>query len=304
MRPFDIRQIVVPTDMAETTLPALRWARLFAERFHSRITILYADPVTFPLDFAGAGLAGATLPRIEAKLRDELIQHVAPVLGGLPYESVVTAGQPIPAILETAREVKAGLIVAGKHRYRGWQRALLGSVSDGVIYGAECPVLIVAADYHGQERAVLEAVVPKSIVCPVNFTTVARESLHAAARLAEVFGAELVVVHVIESEDLAGADGAEARVREWLESEGGCNCSYRELVLRGSAAESVLDAAEDIGAGLIVVGAQHRFFRNATVIGTTADRLIRFASCPVLVVPRAAVASTERAALAAGVTAR
>jgi hypothetical protein len=38
-----------------------------------------------------------------------------------------------------------------------------------------------------------------------------------------------------------------------------------------------------------VIGAQHKLFRDATVIGTTTERLIRFASCSVLVVPRQVV---------------
>jgi nucleotide-binding universal stress UspA family protein len=48
----------------------------------------------------------------------------------------------------------------------------------------------------------------------------------------------------------------------------------------------VLDCADDLGADLIVIGAQHERFRDETVIGTTTERLIRFARVPVLTVPR------------------
>jgi nucleotide-binding universal stress UspA family protein len=58
--------------------------------------------------------------------------------------------------------------------------------------------------------------------------------------------------------------------------------------VRGGPAERVLDCADDVGADLLVVGAQHKLFRDATVVGTTTERLMRFASCPVLVVPRPA----------------
>jgi hypothetical protein len=52
----------------------------------------------------------------------------------------------------------------------------------------------------------------------------------------------------------------------------------------------VLDCAEDLGADLIVIGAQHKRFRDETIIGTTTERLVRFARVPVLTVPRRAAA--------------
>ena len=107
--------------------------------------------------------------------------------------------------------------------------------------------------------------------------------------MANAFGAHLVIVHVIEADEITDVSADEEKVRKWIAPELQDRCSYRELVVRGGAAERVLDCADDLAADLIVVGAQHRFFRNATVIGTTAERIIRFASCPVLVVPREAV---------------
>ena len=81
----------------------------------------------------------------------------------------------------------------------------------------------------------------------------------------------------------------EARVRRWIAPELQEVCSYRELVVRGGPAERVLDCADDVGADFLVIGAQHKLFRDATVLGATSERVIRFASCPVLVVPRAVV---------------
>ena len=65
--------------------------------------------------------------------------------------------------------------------------------------------------------------------------------------------------------------------------------TFHELTMRGGAAERVLDCVDDLGADLLVIGAQHKFFRETTVIGTTTERLVRFAQCPVLTVVRAAL---------------
>jgi nucleotide-binding universal stress UspA family protein len=127
------------------------------------------------------------------------------------------------------------------------------------------------------------------ILCPVNFTDVARDALQAAVRMATIFGARLHLVHVVEEGEQANPSMDEEKVRMWIGGEWQDICSYREIVVRGGAAERVLDCAEDIGADLIVMGAQHKTFRDVTVIGTTTERVTRFASCPVLIVPREAM---------------
>jgi len=129
-----------------------------------------------------------------------------------------------------------------------------------------------------KRRALMPAVT--KIVCPINFSDVSRDSLRTAESIARMFGCELVVVHVVEN-------AADERAIPELPA----NCTYRQIVLRGGAAERVLDYIEDAGADLLVIGAQRKLFRDATVIGTTTERLIRFAHVPVLTVVSAAVSA-------------
>jgi nucleotide-binding universal stress UspA family protein len=204
---------------------------------------------------------------------------------GRAYDIVVTVGQPVPTILETAKERHADMIIMGTHLRHGWRRAILGSVSEGVLHGSECPVLTVATR-DGYVSATPYAIT--NVMCPVNFTDVARESLRVAGRIAEAFGARLTIVHVIENDEVVDPKADEERVRKWIAPELQDVALYRELVVRGGPAERVLDCADDLGADFLIIGAQHKLFRDATVIGTTSERMIRFASCPVLVVPRQA----------------
>ena len=60
-------------------------------------------------------------------------EHVGPILAGAPYEIFVTSGSPATAIVETAREKGADLLVIGTHGHHGWRRALLGSVAESVL---------------------------------------------------------------------------------------------------------------------------------------------------------------------------
>jgi nucleotide-binding universal stress UspA family protein len=295
MKPFVVTSILAPTNLSESSLPALRYTRLLAERFSAKVTVMYTDPIVYAADLDGPPAALGyllTTPEHQARLRDEVARYAGQVMTDRAFDVDVTVGRPIPAILESAREHNADLIVMGTHRLHGWRRALLGSVSDGVLHGSTCPVLAVA-DADSSISAMPYAIT--NIMCPVNFTDVARESLHVAARLAEAFHAHLTIVHVLETDEVTDIKAHEELVRQWVSPELQDICSYRELVVRGGAAERVLDCADDLSADFLVVGAQHRPFRDATVLGTTTERVIRFASCPVLVVPREAVAVETKA---------
>jgi nucleotide-binding universal stress UspA family protein len=287
MNPFVITSILAPTDLSDSSIPALRYARFFADRFAAKLTVVHVDPLVYPLEVAGPfdELYINTSPEHQARLRAEVEQQTGAIMAGRPYEIDISNGQPIPSILGAAKERNADFIVMGTHLRHGWRRALLGSVSEGVLHGSECGVLTVSAR-DGQMRS--EPCAITNVLCPVNFTGVARESLHVAGRIAQAFGARLTIVHVLEADEVTNVDADEQRVRSWVAPELQQMCSYRELVVRGGAAERVLDCADDLGADFLVIGAQHKLFRDATVIGTTTERLLRFASCPVLVVPRPA----------------
>jgi nucleotide-binding universal stress UspA family protein len=283
METFAVTRILVPTDLSDSGEVVLRYARLLAERFGAELMLFYSDPIVYPMDLLGNApsmYVGVT-PEHSANLENEVRVYADHLLEAIDYKVVVAVGQPIPMILREAHERAVDLIVMGTHGLRGWRRALLGSVAEGVLHSAECPVLTVnKLDGHIVPEAVTR------ILCPVNFTEVARESLRFAAGLARKLGCELVIVNVVEPGEQINDAETEQRVRRWIAPEIPENATYRQVVLRGGAAERVLDCVEDIGADLLVIGAQHRLFRDATVIGTTSERLVRFARCPVVTVVR------------------
>lgn len=295
MKRFPITTILAPTDLSESSAAPLRCSRLLADRFSARLTVMYADPIAYPVDYVvpTKGLYVTPSKEHTTDLREAIDTQARGLMGDTPYEALVTIGQPVPAILAAADERHADLIVMSSHGRRGWRRALLGSVCEGVLHGSRCPVLIVPSRERRDEPQHAIA----KILCPINFSPVARQALAAAAEIAAAFGAHLTIVHVIEADDLTDSAADEARVREWIPADLRQTCAYRELVLRGGPAERVLDCADDLGSNLLVIGAQHRIFRDSTVIGTTTERIVRYASCPVLVIPRVAQPATaERAA--------
>jgi hypothetical protein len=62
---------------------------------------------------------------------------------GVSVTGLIYSGKPYEAIITTAKEKKADLIVVGSHGRSGIDRLLMGSVTERVIGLAECAVLVV-----------------------------------------------------------------------------------------------------------------------------------------------------------------
>ena len=287
MREFHLKRILVPTDLSQSSIIALRYARLFAERFSAGLSIFHVDPLPVLND----SIWVAESPDHFAKLENDIRAWADPALNGIPYTVAAIEGDPVRDIVRRAGDDRDDLIVMATHGLRGWRRAILGSVTESVVHRGECPVLSVSRPQESQPD--FTPAITK-ILCPINFTDVSRDALEYASRLAGAFDCRLVIVHVVDDQDAIREVVAEEDVRSWIAPAVQNRCSYREIMLRGGAAERVLDCAEDIRADLVVIGAQHKLFRDETTVGATTERLVRFARMPVLAIPRRLVEDRER----------
>lgn len=273
------QRILVPTDLSDFAGTALRWGGLFQRNAGAKLTLLFASELYVPIDVI-EGPAAYVLqrqPEFRARMADELRGHVERYLpdAGDSVEHRIVDKAPSQAIVETADAIDADLIIMGTHGRTGWRRVLLGSVTETVVHHTNRPVLCIPA---GAPPSI------KKILCPVDFSTIARAALDQAAELAELFDAELLLVHVTEAGTAVEVAGEFAA---WIAPQVRNRVRYFHLAA-GNAAEETIRMAANVEADLIVVGAQHKRFADATVIGTTAERVIRFAKRPVLAVMGAA----------------
>lgn len=141
----------------------------------------------------------------------------------------------------------------------------------------------------------------KTILAPVDFSEPSRQALHYAALFARQFGAKLAVISVIEPviyPDFAyfplsmESDKVVASVRTKLET----LCKRQKLdpaligkilVRVGNPFQEICAAAEGMKADLIIVATHGRTGFKRVWLGSTAERVVRHAHCPVLVVRRA-----------------
>jgi nucleotide-binding universal stress UspA family protein len=143
-----MRTILVPIDFSEVTERVVDTATSLAQAFSSKLCLLHVaapDPAFVGWD------PGPDVVRHQraTDLRDEhrRAQDLAEELRGrgLEAQALLVQGPTVETILERAAKLEADLIVLGSHGHGALYRALLGSISEGVVRKATCPVLIVPA---------------------------------------------------------------------------------------------------------------------------------------------------------------
>jgi nucleotide-binding universal stress UspA family protein len=279
---FQPKNILSPIDLSPVSDAVLRWAGLFANKFKTRVEVLYADWWEPPRYFTQAQIQELSRQEQEGEnvLRKELEAVAKAALNDLaPYNVTVVEGHPTPQILERAKKLMTTLIVMGSHGRTGMARLRLGSVAEDAVRASLCPVLIVKSVRDPGRIPAIE-----NILCPVNFTSLSRQCLELSSELASVLGAKLWVVHATDHDE-AHLEEIRGRVCGWVPQEVRGRCEVSEVVRQGNAAEQIVLMAREHAADLIVMGAQHQPFLEFTTLGTTTERVMRHSLTSVLVVP-------------------
>lgn len=148
-------RILVPVDLSTDSAPLVRYAAGISARAGGELTILHV----YARETAATALReeGLFIDLYVGRLRSEVryLQAQAGTAGTKARVEVI-AGDPAARIAARAHELRADLIVMGTHGRTGLPRLLMGSVAEGVLRQAPCPVLLVPVRIlaaEPQERA-------------------------------------------------------------------------------------------------------------------------------------------------------
>lgn len=140
----------------------------------------------------------------------------------------------------------------------------------------------------------------KKILVAIDFSENSECAFDYALTLAIQFNAELTIIHVInEPVDLRGfyvphisfeqlekeiEEGAEKMMEAFCRSKLGSFLNYKTAIVTGIPYDEITAAAVRIDASLIVIGTHGRTGLDRILFGSTAERVVRSACCPVLTV--------------------
>ena len=287
-----LQTILAATDFSSTADTGVDWAIELAKDHGARIELIHAllvpsratDFVPSPPDFTDAlqEAASGRLNEINSRVRDS----------GVEVSSELRLGIPSQVILETAIDKDADLIVVGTRGLSGFRHLLLGSTAERVVQHAHCPVLTVHPGDTDKHRPI------ETVMVPTDFSRDAETAYFAALTLlGKTRRTKVVLLHVYHLpyeytaygtiptsldyfKDIEGA--AEDRLATLADELRQQGFQVETIAREGFPPEVILAEAEAAGADLIAMGTHGRTGLAHLVLGSTAERVVQRADCPVL----------------------
>jgi nucleotide-binding universal stress UspA family protein len=274
---------------------ALAWAEQLAKQHAALLVLVHA--------VGGDSFAAPPFVPLLREHHDEIRARLATQLDraaerarrdGLKIECELAVGSASGVVAAAVRRRHADLVVAGTRGRTSWNRLLLGSTAARLVRNAGCPVLTIHPTDVGSPRPV------RTVLVPTDFSEDAALAADAAIGILGKPDRRLVLLHAYQippeatylpahiMRDAVSAVEAEARhtIEELAGKVRGTGIAVETVTCEGYAPQVILDQAKSIGADLIAMGTHGRFSIDRLFLGSTAERVLASAPCPVLTVRR------------------
>jgi nucleotide-binding universal stress UspA family protein len=284
-----IDRILFPTDFSDAATTAFPQAAALADWHDADLHILNVLEDRSKME----GALPASLSTLKTWLGPLPSSMTPPRLEALSLtQHQVEADAPVERILAYAEDQDIDLIVMSTHGRRGLSRALLGSVTEAVVRRAPCPVFVVRSGEPAPQQHAI-----RRILVPVDFSDASKEAVLHAREIAQTYGAEIDLLHVVEEVIYPSAYGIGdayfptqnilKKVEDTLGDMAREEIGYEHVTISavvGYAPLSIIDYAEKNESDLIVIATHGRAGFDRLLMGSVAERVFRRAPVPVLVV--------------------
>ena len=312
---YSPRSILCATDLSEESNFALLHGVAMAKRWGARLTVCHAIDVAAVQEglFVAVPVPAEAIEEARARAAAEIRDLMKG--SSVSWELRILEGRAAVEVPRLAADIGADLVIAATHGRSGWKRALLGSVTEQLVHDLEAPLLTVPPRDRSTKADGAEFA-PRKIVLGCDFSPDSALAVSHAASLAREYEAELHLVHVLEPSiyrtleksvtelvlrlEKTVREIVRIRLRELLPPEVSDCGRVATAVLSGATHAEILRYASDVGADLVVLGVRGHRRLPEILVGSTTDRVIRKAPCPVLTLRKNAVgrrsAEPDRAA--------
>ena len=301
MKTPSIRNILVPIDFSPLSIQAIETAKGLAQRFNAAIHLAHVHEFYSPARFAPP--MPPVIPYSTYTYDQETEKRAARDLTLLakkhelpPSAAHLLVGAPaFDEICRLARELPADLIVMPTHGWTGLNHVFLGSTAERVVRHSPCPVFV------ARERTSSAACGINKILVPVDYSKCSLAGLQYAIEFAKKVAARLIVLHVVDLGPQLMTDGygvydlspykeaaaraSERQMRAFMRRVNFGSVSFETSAVAEFCPEGIYRAAKKDKVDLVIMSTHGRTGLKHILIGSIAERVVRRAPCPVIVVP-------------------
>ena len=295
---MEINKILVPIDFSSFSDKALEFALEIAERFKSNLALLHAV-VLFRDDINEEQQLQEYeewLKMHESRLTSHMhINKKKAAKREIEVETHILRGiSPADVILDFLNDHNFDLIVMGTHGRTGLKHLFQGSVAEKIVRLSPVPVLAV-------HRSVTKFQVQKILV-PIDFSSYSKEATDYAIAIAQNLNAQIDFIHVIEQEihpsfyasgiksifqiDKGLKDRVIYNMKDFLADQISPDIQVNFLVREGRAHKEIVDYSKENNSNIIVIATHGLTGLDYILLGSTTEKVIRWANCPVLTIKR------------------
>ena len=293
---LEIKLILCPVDFSEFAIRAYHYALSLAEHYRAKLVAQHIVELSrYP--YAEYGASAGDYAEFCRALRDggnEQLQEFVKkhTHAEIQPELMVQQGSAPDCILSFAQAQKADVIVMGTHGRRGYDRLVLGSVTNRVMRRASCPVLAICKPQHdslAEDKEKHHVHRLSRILFCTDFSENSERALNYAMSATAEYGAELTLLHVLEEvPSPPKREEAMAKVAEQLEKlippEARKTLKIKTAVRIGKPYEQIIQLALEAQADVVTMGVRGRGALDLAVFGSTTYRVMQLGPCPVLAV--------------------
>jgi nucleotide-binding universal stress UspA family protein len=273
-----IRSVLHPTDLTPAGTPAFAHALRLATSGRTKLYVLHAD--SKPADETGWD----SFPAVRRTLTSWGMLEEGSSTGAVFEQLGVQVAKirmpdrdAVRGILRFLDDHPSDLIVLATEGREGLPRWLHGSVAEPVARSAETLTLFVPHGGRGFVAPEDGTVSLRRVLVPVDRRPSPAYALRAASEIVQLLGVETTILHLLHVGTELELSSIPVEPNTWS--------AIEPAVRTGDVVEQIVAAATEGPADLIVMATEgHQGFLDA-LRGSTTDRVLRHAPCPVLAVP-------------------
>ncbi|MDH4043294.1 MAG: universal stress protein [Gemmatimonadota bacterium] len=281
--------VVIGVDSSPAAAEAVRVGWTIARTVNVPCHLVHATPEAWTVPTAPH--AGTEQPELlNEAVRDAAKSAVRDTLAdAVPDEALqfleVRTGRSATVIRDCVREWQAGLAVLGGKHHSMLGRWVSGSTAHTLVRSLDVPLFVTAHTPLPIQR----------IVAAVDLSDAAGPTIQAAERLAQVFGARLHIVHIVEPLPIIpdtplqfNDDEVYRRSEEHLDQYVWPLIAYPGTTTglrRGVAVDAITAEVAERNAEVVVLGSHGKGWVDRILIGSVTERVLSALPCSMFIVP-------------------